>query len=69
MGPNILSNYGEAVAMLLFTIGFTNLLQQQIRKPDPRRACAYGHSGFGFGQRPHAFADGEALSALSYPEP
>ncbi|HAU99719.1 MAG: cation:proton antiporter subunit C [Lachnospiraceae bacterium] len=29
MGPNILSNYGEAVAMLLFTIGFTNLLLQQ----------------------------------------
>jgi len=29
MGPNILSNYGEAVAMLLVTIGFTNLLLQQ----------------------------------------
>ncbi len=29
MGPNILTNYGEAVAMLLFTIGFTNLLLQQ----------------------------------------
>lgn len=29
MGPNLLQNYGEAVAMLLFTIGFTNLLLQQ----------------------------------------
>ena len=29
MGPNLFSNYGEAVAMLLFTIGFTNLLLQQ----------------------------------------
>ena len=29
MGPNIVSNYAEAVAMLLFTIGFTNLLLQQ----------------------------------------
>ena len=29
MGANLLSNYGEAVAMLLFTIGFSNLLLQQ----------------------------------------
>ncbi len=29
MGPNLFQNYGEAVAMLLFTIGFTNLLLQQ----------------------------------------
>ncbi|MCR4655032.1 MAG: cation:proton antiporter subunit C [Lachnospiraceae bacterium] len=29
MGPNLLQNYGEAVAMLLFVIGFTNLLLQQ----------------------------------------
>lgn len=29
MGYNLLSNYGEAVAMLLFVIGFTNLLLQK----------------------------------------
>ncbi|MCR5106537.1 MAG: cation:proton antiporter subunit C [Lachnospiraceae bacterium] len=29
MGPYLLDNYGEAVAMLLFTIGFTNLLLQK----------------------------------------
>lgn len=28
-GPNLLSNYGEAVAMLLFVIGFANLLFQK----------------------------------------
>lgn len=28
MGPNLLINYGEAVAMLLFGIGFGNLLLQ-----------------------------------------
>lgn len=26
MGPNLLANYGEVVAMILFTIGFANLL-------------------------------------------
>lgn len=29
MGANLLINYGEAVAMLLFVIGFTNLLLQK----------------------------------------
>ena len=29
MGSNLLINYGEAVAMLLFVIGFTNLLLQK----------------------------------------
>lgn len=29
MGPNLLVNYGEAVAMILFGIGFTNLLIQK----------------------------------------
>lgn len=29
MGPNLLYNYGEAVAMILFVIGFTNLLLQK----------------------------------------
>lgn len=28
MGPNLLINYGEAVAAVLFCIGFTNLLLQ-----------------------------------------
>ena len=28
-GPNLLSNFGEAVAMLLFVIGFANLLFQK----------------------------------------
>lgn len=28
MGPNLLINYGEAVAMILFGIGFCNLLLQ-----------------------------------------
>jgi len=28
MGGNLISNYGEAVAMLLFVIGFANLLLQ-----------------------------------------
>lgn len=28
MGPNLFINYGEAVAMLLFGIGFGNLLLQ-----------------------------------------
>lgn len=28
MGPNLLINYGEAVAAILFCIGFTNLLLQ-----------------------------------------
>lgn len=26
MGGNLLSNYGEAIAMILFGIGFSNLL-------------------------------------------
>ena len=29
MGPNLLTNYGEAVAMILFVIGFSNLLLQK----------------------------------------
>ncbi|MBO5055823.1 MAG: cation:proton antiporter subunit C [Lachnospiraceae bacterium] len=29
MGTNLFSNYGEAVAMILFVIGFTNLLLQK----------------------------------------
>ena len=29
MGENFLANYGEAVAMLLFGIGFANLLLQK----------------------------------------
>lgn len=29
MGGNLLSNYGEAVSMILFGIGFTNLLLQK----------------------------------------
>ncbi|MCR4651952.1 MAG: cation:proton antiporter subunit C [Lachnospiraceae bacterium] len=29
MGPNLLPNYGEAVAMILFVIGFANLLLQK----------------------------------------
>lgn len=29
MGPNLLANYGEAVAMVLFGIGFLNLLLQK----------------------------------------
>lgn len=29
MGPNLLANYGEAVSMLLFCIGFANLLLQK----------------------------------------
>ncbi|MGN0377559.1 MAG: sodium:proton antiporter [Suilimivivens sp.] len=29
MGPNLFVNYGEAVAMILFVIGFTNLLLQK----------------------------------------
>lgn len=29
MGPNLFVNYGEAVAMLLFVIGFANLLLQK----------------------------------------
>lgn len=28
MGPNLFINYGEAVAMILFGIGFGNLLLQ-----------------------------------------
>lgn len=29
MGPNLFANYGEAVAMVLFAIGFSNLLLQK----------------------------------------
>lgn len=29
MGPNLLANYGEAVAFILFGIGFANLLLQK----------------------------------------
>ena len=29
MGPNLLTNYGETVAMILFVIGFSNLLLQK----------------------------------------
>ena len=29
MGSNLLANYGEAVAMILFGIGFSNLLLQK----------------------------------------
>ena len=29
MGGNLLSNYGEAIAMILFGIGFSNLLLQK----------------------------------------
>ncbi len=29
MGSNLLTNYGEAVAMILFAIGFSNLLLQK----------------------------------------
>ena len=30
-GPNLMANYGEAVSMILFAIGFTNLLLQKPR--------------------------------------
>ncbi len=29
MGPNFVANYGEVIAMILFGIGFTNLLLQK----------------------------------------
>ena len=29
MGPNLLANYGEVVSVILFGIGFTNLLIQK----------------------------------------
>lgn len=29
MGPNFIENYGEVIAMILFGIGFTNLLLQK----------------------------------------
>lgn len=29
LGPNLIANYGEAVSMILFAIGFTNLLLQK----------------------------------------
>ena len=29
MGPNLIANYGEAVALILFCIGFGNLLLQK----------------------------------------
>ncbi|MBQ7834064.1 MAG: NADH-quinone oxidoreductase subunit K [Lachnospiraceae bacterium] len=29
MGPNFIANYGEVIAMILFGIGFTNLLLQK----------------------------------------
>ena len=29
MGQNLIANYAEAVAMLIFSIGFSNLLLQQ----------------------------------------
>ena len=29
MGPNLVANYGEVIAMILFGIGFTNLLLQK----------------------------------------
>ncbi len=29
MGPNLINNYGEAVAVILFCIGFANLLLQK----------------------------------------
>lgn len=29
MGPNLLENYAEAVSMIIFAIGFTNLLLQK----------------------------------------
>lgn len=29
MGPNLLNNYAEAVSMIIFAIGFTNLLLQK----------------------------------------
>ena len=29
MGPNLFENYGEAVSMIIFAIGFTNLLLQK----------------------------------------
>ncbi len=29
MGPNLLSNYAEAISMLMFVIGFSNLLLQK----------------------------------------
>ncbi len=29
MGPNLVANYGEVIAMIIFGIGFTNLLLQK----------------------------------------
>lgn len=29
MGPNLISNYGEVIAMIIFVIGFSNLLLQK----------------------------------------
>ena len=29
MGPNFIANYGEVIAMIIFGIGFTNLLLQK----------------------------------------
>ncbi|MDD6734286.1 MAG: NADH-quinone oxidoreductase subunit K, partial [Lachnospiraceae bacterium] len=29
MGPNLIANYGEVIAMIIFVIGFSNLLLQK----------------------------------------
>lgn len=36
MGGNLLSNYGEAIAMILFGIGFSNLLAEEPDKENNR---------------------------------
>lgn len=44
MGGNLLSNYGEAIAMILFGIGFSNLLAEEPDKEN-NRAEYHGYRG------------------------
>ena len=63
----IQNNYEEAIAMILFGIGFSNLLLQQ-NQSDPGRACTDGHRRIRIGDCTHAFSDDPAVPKVSYLE-
>lgn len=76
MGENFLANYGEAVAMLLFGIGFANLLLQKnlIKKiiglnvMDPAIYLFLALKGYIFGRIDPIIIDGD-LNAERYINP
>ena len=78
MGANLLANYGEAVAMILFGIGFSNLLLQKnlskkiigLNIMDTAVYLFLAEKGYIYGRKAPIVADGvQSMEAYINPVP